>query len=141
MVIEALAETLAAKKAAKQKRKLAALAGEDGARCAFWLEKKKKTCNFQAAPGSKYCGNHNPEARRVPCPVDPKQCVPNCCICCACDNSFQMCRILRRRALLFVSGSALTLWSFKQIHVSVYGRLIAIGEGLSFKLLICGTED
>mmetsp|Transcript_3989 Transcript_3989/g.5310 ORF Transcript_3989/g.5310 Transcript_3989/m.5310 type:complete len:402 (+) Transcript_3989:118-1323(+) len=40
-------------------------------RCAHWIDKKRKTCSFRPAPGSEFCGNHNPEICRVPCPVDP----------------------------------------------------------------------
>lgn len=40
--------------------------------CAFYLEKKRRRCRFKAKTGSSFCGNHQPNAKRVPCPIDPR---------------------------------------------------------------------
>ena len=45
-------------------------------RCTYFLERKRRTCAGPVKPGHLFCGNHLATARtRVPCPVDPQQCV------------------------------------------------------------------
>ncbi|KAK3264056.1 hypothetical protein CYMTET_27186 [Cymbomonas tetramitiformis] len=44
---------------------------KDG-RCGFFMEKKRRYCSFRPRPGSKFCGNHDPDSgERIPCPLDP----------------------------------------------------------------------
>eukprot|EP00951_Prasinocladus_malaysianus_P031069 scaffold295680_cov48-Prasinocladus_malaysianus.AAC.1 len=42
-----------------------------GGKCTFYLEKKKRKCNFDAKPGTLFCGNHMPGGARIPCPINP----------------------------------------------------------------------
>ena len=47
-------------------------------KCTFFMEKKRRTCRFDAKPGYLFCGNHMPEdigPKRVPCPVNPNHTV------------------------------------------------------------------
>ena len=43
----------------------------DPEKCSWYNEKKRRFCGFAAKAGTKFCGNHLPGARRVPCPINP----------------------------------------------------------------------
>lgn len=77
-----MAEAIAAKKPKMSTDEKAAPPG--ALNCAHWVLRKKRYCKMEPSKGSIFCGAHeppseataeNPEAERIPCPLDPKHTV------------------------------------------------------------------
>lgn len=69
----------AAQGAMQQPQQQAAPAATPGI-CGYWMEHKQRHCSCAAKKGHAYCGNHlflatRQGDERMPCPVDPRQCV------------------------------------------------------------------
>ena len=55
----------------KRKKVKKNIRGEDWTRCMCFMEKKGRYCCMPRLDGIMYCGIHNPNQKRVPCPLDP----------------------------------------------------------------------